>query len=311
MAKRIYLQSAIAWAISIGLIITGTPVFLYFIYSNEIGAITITSKSWTSFCNATSWTEIEICEAYFNFTANEDVFWYPTDYDPYGRDTPYNFDPSVKEWVFERKWGDGWRKIDLTKPCTGTWCGGKKDRSMNVYSVAWRNNKSYETRIRAIKQNKNDNIVWSFGDEPIWYGIKVTYEQECYKNKEIKEGRQEIVQQLNSTQTKCKDEPLNLTCSEDIVQSNYSSYSSYNEVINTTLCKDVAAELDGEYGKVKFDYGNYNCKLDKFNFICDNKDDGNGDGICDSGESCINISIVNLRYISKLDVKSFKEIQIK
>ena len=121
MAKKVYLQSTIKWAITVGLLLVGSPTFLYFAYSNEIGAITITSKSWTDFCNATSWSSKDvICESYFNFTANEDTFWYPVNYDPYGRSTPYNFDPAVKEWKLERRWGSGWREIPLTTPCTGT-----------------------------------------------------------------------------------------------------------------------------------------------------------------------------------------------
>src|SRR3990167_504148 len=100
MAKKVYLITAM-----LAFFITGTPVFLYFAYSNEIGAITITGKSWTDFCTATEWNQEKICYAYINFTANNDTFWYPTNYDPYGRSTPYGFDPAVKEWKFERKWG--------------------------------------------------------------------------------------------------------------------------------------------------------------------------------------------------------------
>ncbi len=175
MAKRIYQQTAIKWALVIGLII-GSPVFLYFAYSNDIGSITITNKNWTDFCNATSWDNPADapCETYIDFCVNEDTFWYPVDYDPYGRSTPYGFDPNVKDWKIYRSWGKGWREIPLTIPCTGTWCGGKRNIPA-LYSVAWRKDKCYSTKILAIKNNPDDDIFWSFGDfDPYWYGYNVT-----------------------------------------------------------------------------------------------------------------------------------------
>ena len=176
MAKRIYLITAML------MVFAGLPIFTYFSYSNEIGAIDITGKSWTSFCNATSWDNPAdvYCESYFNFTAKEDVFWYPVDYDPYGRSTPYNFDPAIKDWKLERSWGRGWREIPLTKPCTGTWCGAKRDGA-TAYSVAWREGKDYKVRIRAIKYNSRDNILWSFGlDDPIWFGFNIETIYDCF-----------------------------------------------------------------------------------------------------------------------------------
>ena len=166
MAKRIYEQTVLRWALAIGLIL-GLPIFGYFSYSNEIGAITITEKSWTDFCNATSWDNPVdiICKINIKFCVNEDTFWYPVNYDPWGRSSAYDFDPAVKEWKFYRSWGKGWRQIDLTKPCYWTWCGAKKNRAYtNLYSVAWREGRCYNIEVRAIKNNSDDNIFWSFGD---------------------------------------------------------------------------------------------------------------------------------------------------
>ena len=78
------------------------------------------------------------CYAYMNFTANEDIFLYPTGYDPWVRYTTFEFDPNVKSWELQRSWGSGWRTIPLDKSCTGTWCGLSNSEDTRVFSVAFR-----------------------------------------------------------------------------------------------------------------------------------------------------------------------------
>lgn len=307
MAKRIYLQSAIIWAILISLITAGTPIFLYFAYSNKLGAITITGKSWTEYCIATSWNEEGICEAYINFTANEDTFWYPVDYDSWGRSTPYNFDPAVKEWKLERKWGNGWREIPLTKPCTGTWCGLSNSNDKRLFSVAWRKGKTYETRIRAIKGNSTDNIYWSLGDfDPIWYGINVLTIEKCNTNQEIVDI--EILR-------KCSDK-INIDLIDNITKtnitiihiSNYSCVTGYfKDYRNQTICKDIGHQVEDT--KIYWGKLGYKCNLENLVLSCDSVYDGNGNGICTSGESCIEINIKDLSKKERLDTKSLKKIK--
>jgi len=173
MAKRIYTESIKAWAKKAG--ITGVSlVGLIFMYMIAVGAISNVSYSGDSICAG---TPEDPCYAFINFTANEDIFLYPVDYDPWGRDTLFNFDPNVKSWKLERSWGEGWREIPLNKTCTGTWCGGKYGTTDNKYSYAFRDGRDYQIRITAYKNSPYDTIKWgafSGVDEidPTWIASK-------------------------------------------------------------------------------------------------------------------------------------------
>ena len=138
MAKRIYAETVKKWAIRIG-IAGGTLVGLIFVYLFAIGAISNVSYSGDMICAGTI---DDPCYAYVNFTANEDIFIYPIDYDPWGRETLFNFDPAVKSWKLERSWGTGWREIPLDKTCPGTWCGAP-DNTGCKYSIAFRKGRDY------------------------------------------------------------------------------------------------------------------------------------------------------------------------
>jgi len=285
-------------------LITGTPVFLYFAYSNEIGTITITGKSWTDFCNATKWTDKNICYAYFNFTANEDVFWYPINYEPFGRSTPYSFDPAVKEWKLERKWGNSWREIPLTKPCTGTWCGAKPNIPA-LYSVVWRKGQSYETRISAIKQNPIDNIVWNFGkDDPIWFGISIEIIQNCIikTQEKLTAIYEDYFYYYN--QTVCSDEPINLSC--EIKTTNIytlkQNIGNYIEFLNTTICETIGLNISGN--EFIWQKEGWECRRNLFNITCDAPFQSNRDGICQSGERC------NIYDIRDIAIKDFNKVII-
>ncbi|KKL58448.1 hypothetical protein LCGC14_2225270, partial [marine sediment metagenome] len=112
------------------------------------------------------------CYAFVNFTAQEDIFIYPLDYDPYNRNIGVNFDPNVKDWKIERSWGSGWREIDLNDTCKGTWCGGKFGAKSNVYSFAFREGRDYQIRITVLKNNPDENVKWSaFGVDPTFFGL--------------------------------------------------------------------------------------------------------------------------------------------
>ena len=117
MVKRIYAESIKKWGKGIG--ISGISfVGLMFMYLIAVGAISNVSYSGDMACNGTI---EDPCYAYINFTAEEDIFIYPTNYDPWGRNTLFDFDPNVKSWKLERSWGNGWRNIPLDTTCTGTW----------------------------------------------------------------------------------------------------------------------------------------------------------------------------------------------
>ncbi len=172
MAKRIYTETVKKWAKGTG--ISGVSLIgLIFMYLVAIGAISNVSYSGDMICAGTI---EDPCYAYINFTANEDIFIYPTNYDPWGRDTLFNFNPNVKSWRLERSWGKGWRNIPMNKTCTGTWCGLSNSKDERKFSIAFREDRDYQIRIVALKDSPIDTIKWgafSGVDEidPFWYGI--------------------------------------------------------------------------------------------------------------------------------------------
>ena len=173
MTKKVYTQSIIKWLIGIGAT-GGTLIGGIFMYLMAVGAISNVSYSPDSMCAG---TVTDPCYAYINFTAEEDIFIYPTNYDPYGRDTIFNFDPNVKSWKLERSWGSGWREIPMNTSCTGTWCGAPDNTGKTTYAVAFRKGKTYQIRLTAYKNKPYENIKWgafSGVDEidPIWYGVE-------------------------------------------------------------------------------------------------------------------------------------------
>ena len=174
MAKRIYKNTVLRWAeknkyVVGGTATVGTLIGLYFLYLSFIGAIIITGYSGDTICAGTL---DDPCYAFVNFTAQEDIFIYPLDYDPYNRDIGVSFDPNVKDWKMERSWGSGWREIDLNDTCKGTWCGGKFGAKTNVYSFAFREKRDYQIRITAYKEDPRQDIKWAFGPvDPTFLGI--------------------------------------------------------------------------------------------------------------------------------------------
>ena len=172
MAKRIYSETVKKWARNLGLV-GGTLIGLIFMYLYAIGAISNVSYSKDVICAGTI---EDPCEAYINFTANEDIFIYPTNYDPWGRNTPFNFNPNVKEWKLYRSWGNGWREIKLNQTCTGTWCGLSNKDDTRKFAYAFREGRDYQLKVVAYKNNPKDDIKWgvfSGVDEidPYWYGL--------------------------------------------------------------------------------------------------------------------------------------------
>jgi len=160
MAKRLYTESAKLWfkenkerlGYSSGI----SLIFIILLYLSTIGSIEITGYSNDIVCEG---TEFNPCYVFINFTANEDIFLYPLDYDPWGRNSTFEFDPGVKNWTMARSWGTGWRNYDLTKPCQSTWCGAPyNNMEDNKYSLAWREGKDYRIRLEIYKNNATDKI---------------------------------------------------------------------------------------------------------------------------------------------------------
>ena len=163
MAKRIKSSRVQKWAIASG--ITGVPLGVLLIwYLFFLNAIIVTGYSGDMVCSG---TEENPCLAFINFTANEDIFIYPSDN---WTATPFQTDVQVKSLRMYRSWGEGWREIKLNETCKGTWCGGIGYDTK--YSFAFRKGRDYQIKYVALKYNPIDNIKWSFGPiDPAWIGV--------------------------------------------------------------------------------------------------------------------------------------------
>ncbi len=155
----------------IGIGVTGgTIIGSYFGYLVFLGLITVNSYSGDMACDGTIENP---CIADIDFCVNKvygkvnDIFFYPTDYDPWGRNTSFEFEPNLKDWKFQRKWGSSFRTYDLTKPCRSSWCGYGSKSPDSKFSLAFREGKCYQVRLVGYKNNPSDVIKWSAFDGEI------------------------------------------------------------------------------------------------------------------------------------------------
>jgi len=253
---RIYFETVKRWGLAVG-ISSASAVFLIFLYLSTLRYITITGHSGDMVCAGTLDNP---CYAYINFTANQDIFIYPVGYDPWGRNTPFNFTPGIKDWKLQRSWGTGWRDIPLNKSCTGTWCGAPSSTANVTYSVVFRKGQSYQIRAIGYKNSPFDDVKWAFADlDPYWYGISqpAGYIGEFYPSNEIQIESQDYIDkyfnwqftEINSThwlanftinQTlwndikNCLAHPLNLTCWQEL-RSNYFPNYTYTKISGDLL----------------------------------------------------------------------------
>ena len=168
MAKRIYWESVKKWAIKAGAPVGAAGFAILFMYLSFLGVIEITGHSGDMICEGTI---EDPCLAYINFSVKEDIFIYPMDYDPWGRDTPFETDKGLKSWKMYRSWGTSWREIKLNQTCTDTWCGAPPKSPNNKYAFAFREGRDYQIKIVAYKEDPTETIKWGFGPvDPFWYG---------------------------------------------------------------------------------------------------------------------------------------------
>ena len=296
MGKKIYWESVKKWASAIGL--GSVPlIILLFYYLSYANIITIQDYSWSKVCGGTindpCWTTI-------TFTANSDFYLYPLGYDPYGRNTPFNFSKAVKDWKLYRKWGDGWREIDLTKGCTGRWCGCYwcKDGKTAKYSYAFRGGKNYTIKIVVYKEDAFEDVKWSFGFptnnqtfiDPVWQKIGE------YKLTEIA-GRKYTPQCLTD-------------CHLPIMLKFYKSYS-FNKL--DMLIRKGRGEFI-EWGIDYLTIENYTVMIDNCTYKCKNVTLTNGTIEQKCKMFCNPYNITKQRYVWKpiktLNVKTDKPIVI-
>ena len=183
MAKRIYWETIKKWALRVGVPGGVMGFAILFMYLNSLGVIDVTSYSGDSICAG---TESDPCEAYINFTAKEDIFIYPMDYDPWGRNTPFETDKELESWKMYRSWGKGWREIKLNETCTGTWCGAPNNKGVK-YSFVFREGRDYQIKIVAYKSNPNQVIKWGFGPvDPTFFGYDEKENKVFFSDAKIK-----------------------------------------------------------------------------------------------------------------------------
>ncbi len=164
---RIYWESLKKWGLKIGIPVGISCFALLFYDLIFINAIIVSGYSGDMVCKGTI---EDPCLAFINFTAREDIFIYPIGYDPWGRETPFYTDKGLKSWKMYRSWGTGWREIKLNETCPGTWCGAPNNKGVK-YSIVFREDRDYEIKIEALKENPNEDIKWGFGPvDPTWFG---------------------------------------------------------------------------------------------------------------------------------------------
>jgi len=164
--RRVYENTVKRYATKMNLIGVSL-IFVMFMLLTSRGDILLTGYSGDSQCAGTI---DEPCYAYLNFTAELDIYIYPTN------DTTWAFmtEPqnAMREIVMQRSWGDSWRTINLSK----TWSTKTK------YALKLNKGQDYEFRFIGYKYNPTDTVKWGFGFQqenetvsdsyidPIWSG---------------------------------------------------------------------------------------------------------------------------------------------
>jgi len=307
MFRKIYFETVKLKA-SVAGISGATAIGLIFWYLSMTGAIDVLGFSGDSVCRG---TVEDPCYAYINFTANEDIFLYPIDYDPWGREEAFNFDPNVESWILQRSWGVGWRTIPLNKSCTGTWCGLSNSDDTRKFSVAFREGKSYKIRMIVYKHKPYQSIKWSaFNGEidPILLSTNIKFIDDTKYEKLCDEKFKEVTEKIEYECEKIRKIPIyeNVTEYSKVNDTYYTwiNITGYTEEKYDGTCykeitynKSIECKLTGEVKVdddkiVKDDY--YFLGVDDKGIIGDECKDSHGggadsncDSICQKGETCV------------------------
>jgi len=156
-----------------------------------------------------------------------------------------------------------------------------------------------------VTVNEIQNCYDEFYDEIEDVFDYVTRERDLYNN---------CIYLSNSTS--CEDEPFNTSCvtnTKEIEQQcviGTESYENYEKVRvqvvqkSKTICNNEGYTIDiaGSSKKIDFVKAGYYCSLDGNIITCDSVHDGNGDGICHSGETCIKFEVTS-KGINKIQRK--------
>ena len=126
---------------------------------------------------------------------------------------------------------------------------------------------------------------------------------------------------LNTTgpNTDCLQKQRNLTRRCVLGTESYQSYEKIGErnvQKNRTICRNAGFTINsaGAIKKINFDKAGYYCTSDINIITCDSVYDGNGDGICDSGESCVKFEATPrgiFEVYRKIDSKALKSLEVE
>ena len=180
-------------------------------------------------------------------------------------------------------------------------------------------NQTNEFKINLCKNNPNDDIKWGlqgFGinEDPVFFGTDIEILKDCHIKTSINSipiYKDEI---KYFYQNKCADEPINSSCSI-VPYFNYTAKTqtgSYEHFDNKTICKDIGFNISGKV--IDYEKVNWKCSRDNFIITCDAPHQSNKDGICQSGERCIEIDIRNLSDIKQIrysPTNAIKDIEIE
>ncbi len=173
--KKVYSEFLKKWRKEIG--ITSSSFLVVLIaYLNFIGLIDVHNIDYSPVCEG---TEEDPCYVCYNFTVKKiygkdnDIFIYPIDYDPWGRNTPFTFDKELRDWKIKRWYGRYWYYYNLSDTCQDQRCGMSKTTDTK-YSLAWREGKTYYVCVDGYKNNPTQDIKVDFNPSIIWHGINIS-----------------------------------------------------------------------------------------------------------------------------------------
>lgn len=155
-----------------------------------------------------------------------------------------------------------------------------------------------ESRFIIHGANVSTIVKWSFdldsvysreiSIDPIWFGINIELIKGCYNLSYFVNDYSVIFKNISYiyiNNATFVNETRIRTINETIVSG---KHEEFNEI-----CRNIGIQIDNK--KILWERDEWACKRDLFKITCDSQIQGNGDGICQSGEGCIEADVRNLR----------------
>ena len=252
--------------------ISSLPLVGIFVYLAMIGATDTTGVSYTEHCAG---TVSDPCLLFWNVTMLKTVYIQQND-------NWLQTNPTVSKIELKRKWGNYWRTIDLTKP----W------NSKVKYALKLEKGKSYEFMLVAYKYHPRDVINWSINPSGQWKEALAHKKDTCEKYKT--DSWVEYKQHFKTVKRYSKENNTWYNV----------SVLDYTEEIPHTEKKCIKHKTEIQYADSTFEPSKEHkgCTVYDDKIVCDDGDfgDGNGDGICQSGETCYEYSLTDKIELKKI-----------